>query len=322
LIKNIKLLVPQLALLGNHLGYKVSFNTRLDKPEITRLTFTKNKQRTIPTAIKKMYEIDYSGYVYDLTTSNHHFQAGIGQMIVHNTDSIFVKFPTKDLVESMNMAKEAANVITAAGRKAHKIEYEKTFYPFILFSRKRYVGMMYEDDVTKCKRKSMGIALKRRDNAPIVKDIYGGALDILLEQRDIRKAQVFVKDMLVQVLKNEIPLEKFIVTKQLRDDYKNPDQIAHRVLADRMEERDPGNAPQVGDRLAYVYVENRKDAKKQGDKIEHVDYVPREEIETRYRVLYHKSNPKSNFSAICSCARRLGWICGESGLQALARRNH
>lgn len=196
-----------------------------------------------------------------------------GEIIYGDTDSIFIKFMTKDLRESIELAKKAANRITELCRRPYKIEYEKTFYPFILFCRKRYVGMMYEDDVTKCKRKTMGIALKRRDNAPIVKDVFGGALDILLEKRDIRLAQTFVKDMLIRVMKNEIPLDKFIVTKQLRDDYKNPDQIAHRVLADRMEERDKGTAPQVGDRIPYIYVSNRSDAKKQGDKIEHVDYV-------------------------------------------------
>ena len=196
-----------------------------------------------------------------------------GEVIYGDTDSIFIKFPTKDLKESMELAKKAATVITASGRKAHKIEYEKTFLPFILFCRKRYMGMMYEDDVKKCKRKSMGIAIKRRDNAPIVKDVFGGALDILMEQMDIRKAQKFVQDMLVQVMQNKMPLEKYIITKQLRDDYKVPGQFAHRVLADRMEERDPGNKPQVGDRLAYLYVAERKGEKKQGDKIEHVDYA-------------------------------------------------
>lgn len=195
------------------------------------------------------------------------------EVIYGDTDSIFVKFPTKDLQESMDMARKAADVITASGRKAHKIEYEKTFYPFILFCRKRYMGMMYEDDTKKCKRKSMGIAIKRRDNAPIVKDIFGGALDIVMEDRDIRKAQKFVQDKLVEVMQNKLPLEKYIITKQLRDDYKVPGQIAHRVLADRMEQRDPGNKPQVGDRLAYLYVAERKGEKKQGDKIEHVDYA-------------------------------------------------
>jgi DNA polymerase delta subunit 1 len=222
------------------------------------------------------------------------------QVIYGDTDSIFVKFPTKDLQTSMDMARKAAEIITASGRKAHKIEYEKTFYPFVLFCRKRYVGMMYEDDTTKCKRKSMGIAVKRRDNAPIVKDIFGGALDILMEQRDIRKAQQFVQDMLVKVIKNEMPLEKYIVTKQLRDDYKNPDQIAHAVLADRMKTRDEGSAPQVGDRLAYIYVAERKDNKKQGDKIEQIDYVKEKGLkpDTEFYITNQIQNPLSQMFAL------------------------
>jgi DNA polymerase delta subunit 1 len=223
-----------------------------------------------------------------------------GEVIYGDTDSIFVKFATKDLAESIELGKKAAERITASGRKAHKIEYEKTFYPFILFCRKRYVGMMYEDDVKKCKRKTMGVALKRRDNAPIVKDIFGGALDSLMEHRNIKTAEKLVKDMLVKVMKNEYPLEKFILSKQLRDDYKNPEQIAHRVLADRMEERDAGNKPQVGDRLAYVYVANRKDEKKQGDKIEHVDYVRQKKLkpDVEFYITNQIQNPVAQLFAL------------------------
>jgi DNA topoisomerase-2 len=32
-----------------------------------------------------------SGYVYDLETENHHFHAGVGQMIVHNTDGFHIR---------------------------------------------------------------------------------------------------------------------------------------------------------------------------------------------------------------------------------------
>lgn len=236
-----------------------------------------------------------------------------GKVIYGDTDSIFVTFAGKDLTTCMGIGKRVAERITSLCRKAHKIEYEKTFFPFILFCRKRYMGMKYEDDPNKCKRVGMGIALKRRDNAPIVKDIFGGALDILMQERSLTNAQKFVKDMLVNVIQNKIPLEKYVITKQLRDDYitavpeeirrhtskDKPDQldepkasfnviknyatkhdlempvssIAHRTLAERMEERDAGNAPQVGDRLPFIYVSNRKDEKKQGDRIEHLDYV-------------------------------------------------
>jgi DNA polymerase elongation subunit (family B) len=223
-----------------------------------------------------------------------------GRVIYGDTDSIFVTFSGKKLEECMALGKKVAERITSQCRKAHKIEYEKTFFPFILFCRKRYMGLKYEDDPTKCKRVGMGIALKRRDNAPIVKDIFGGALDILMEERSLKNAQNFVKDMLVQVMQNKIPLEKFVITKQLRDDYKNPGQIAHRVLADRMEERDAGNAPQVGDRLAYIYVANRKDEKKQGDKIEHIDFVKKRNLkpDVEFYITNQVQNPVAQLFAL------------------------
>ena len=222
-----------------------------------------------------------------------------GQVIYGDTDSIFVTFSGKDLKSCMELGKIVAERITSQCRKAHKIEYEKTFFPFILFCRKRYMGLKYEDDPTKCKRVGMGIALKRRDNAPIVKDVFGGALDILMEERSLKNAQNFVKDMLVQVMQNKIPLEKFVITKQLRDDYKNPGQIAHRVLADRMEERD-GTAPQVGDRLAYIYVANRKDEKKQGDKIEHIDFVKKRNLkpDVEFYITNQIQNPVAQLFAL------------------------
>jgi DNA polymerase elongation subunit (family B) len=34
----------------------------------------------------------------------------------------------------------------------------------------------------------MGIVLKRRDNAPIVKDVYGGVIDILMKDKNINKS--------------------------------------------------------------------------------------------------------------------------------------
>jgi DNA polymerase elongation subunit (family B) len=223
-----------------------------------------------------------------------------GEVIYGDTDSIFVKFQTRDLAESIELGKKAADRITSLCRKPYRIEYEKTFYPFILFCRKRYVGMMYEDDVTKCKRKTMGVALKRRDSAPIVKDVFGGALDSLMEHRNIKVAEKLVKEMLVKVMKNEFPLEKFILSKQLRDDYKNPGQIAHRVLADRMEERDAGNKPQVGDRLSYVYVANRHDEKKQGDKIESIDYVREKKLkpDVEFYITNQIQNPVAQLFAL------------------------
>jgi DNA polymerase elongation subunit (family B) len=121
-----------------------------------------------------------------------------------------------------------------------------------------------------------------------------------MEKRDIKPAQEFVKQKLVEVLENKLPLEKYIITKQLRDDYKNPAQIAHRVLADRMAERDPGTAPQVGDRLPYIYVANRKDEKKQGDRIEHLDFVKEKNLkpDTEFYITNQIQNPVAQLFAL------------------------
>jgi DNA polymerase elongation subunit (family B) len=224
------------------------------------------------------------------------------QVIYGDTDSIFVKFPTKDLAESIALGIASGKRITSQCRKPYKIAYEKTFYPFILFCRKRYVGMMYEEDAkAKPKRKSMGIVLKRRDNAPIVKDVFGGALDVLMQEKDVRKAQQFVNQKLLDVLENRVPLEKFIISKSLRDDYKNPGQIAHRVLADRMESRDAGTAPKVGDRLQFIYVAENKDKGKQGDRIEEVGYVRANKLtpDASFYITNQIQNPVAQLFALC-----------------------
>ncbi len=224
------------------------------------------------------------------------------QVIYGDTDSIFVRFPTKDLAESIRLGIAAGQRITSQCRRPYKIAYEKTFFPFILFCRKRYVGMMYEEDATaKPKRKSMGIVLKRRDNAPIVKDVFGGALDVLMQEKDVRKAQDFVREKLTEVLENKVPLEKFVVSKSLRDDYKNPDQIAHRVLADRMAARDPGTAPKVGDRLQFVFVAENRDKGKQGDRIEEVGYVRKNNLtpDAQFYITNQIQNPVAQLFALC-----------------------
>jgi hypothetical protein len=98
-----------------------------------------------------------------------------------------------------------------------------------------------------------------------------------------------------------VPLEKFIVSKSLRDDYKNPEQIAHRVLADRMAARDPGTAPKVGDRLQFVFVAENKSASKQGDRIEEVGFVRRNGLtpDAQFYITNQIQNPVAQLFALC-----------------------
>jgi DNA polymerase elongation subunit (family B) len=241
----------------------------------------------------ELQEIKYEGYVYDLTTSNHHFAAGIGNMIVHNTDSVFFTFNLqtpegkpirgKEALEiTIELAQEAGHLASSYLKGPHDLEYEKTFMPFCLLSKKRYVGMLYETDPNKCKRKEMGIVLKRRDNAPIVKDIYGGIIDILMKEQNISRAIEFLQNSLQNIVDEKYPMDKLIITKSLRSGYKNPQSIAHKVLADRMTARDPGNKPGSGDRIPFVYINTSNKKALQGEKIETPTFIKENYLKIDY----------------------------------------
>jgi len=129
----------------------------------------------------------------------------------------------------------------------------------------------------------MGIVLKRRDNAPIVKDIYGGIIDILMKEKNINTGVKFLKNRINDLINGNININKLIITKSLRGNYKNPKQIAHKVLADRIGKRDPGNKPKVGDRIAYVYFKSNKKKVLQSEKIETPKYIIDNKLQIDYQ---------------------------------------
>lgn len=89
----------------------------------------------------------------------------------------------------------------------------------------------------------MGVVLKRRDNAPILKILYGGTIDRLMEEKNIHSALKYLEKGLMDLMNGKYPLETLVISKTLNGYYKNPKQIAHKVLADRIAARDPGNKP-------------------------------------------------------------------------------
>jgi DNA polymerase elongation subunit (family B) len=183
---------------------------------------------------------------------------------------------------TIELAKQVGAIASTFLKKPHDLEYEKTFMPFCILSKKRYVGMLYENDPNKGKRKEMGIVLKRRDNAPIVKDIYGGIIDILMKEQNIGSAISFLRTSLQSIVDKECPIEKLIITKSLNSYYKMPQQIAHKVLADRIASRDPGNKPNVGDRIPFVYICNSNKKALQGEKIETPQYISANKLQIDY----------------------------------------
>jgi DNA polymerase elongation subunit (family B) len=285
-----------LGLLAMRLGYKVSLTDRLGKQDVFRITMTKGKQRRNPIAIKKIRELPHPGpaaYVYDLETENHHFAVGPGSLIVHNTDSLFIEFAVKDTSLSprdkrqavIDLTAEAGKLVTKALAPPHDFEFDKIFDPMLMFSKKRYAGLMFEENADDFVVKYMGIALKRRDNAPIVKTVYGTAMKKLLFERDVVGATRYVQESVMDLINGKVKLGQLTITKSLRAEYANPLQIAHKALADRMALRDPGNAPGSGDRIPFVYVQppvGKTAAKLQGDRVEAPSWIKEKGLKPDY----------------------------------------
>jgi hypothetical protein len=277
------------------LGYNVSLNKRIDKMEIYRLTFSYNSFRKNKDAIKKITLIgETTDYVYDLETTVGHFHAGVGRMIVKNTDSVFFINNIRDkdgIIQKDKNALEMSIKLGMVGSDAFcsylpgvmNMGYEKVLWPFAIISKKRYVGNLYETDPNKCYQKSMGIVLKRRDNAPIVKIVCGGIIDQIINKRSPEGAVEFTKKVLHDIFSGKYPIDKFIISKTLKGNYKNRSQISHAVLADRIAERDPGNAPMSNDRIQYVYkITKEEDVITQGDRIETPEFILQNKIPIDY----------------------------------------
>jgi len=124
------------------------------------------------------------------------------------------------------------------------------------------------------------------------------------------------------------------VTKSLRADYANPLSIAHKVLADRMAQRDPGNAPASGERIGYVYITKpgQEASKLQGDRIETPLFVKENKLVPDYKhyIEHQLQNPISQAfgillervpgfipSMLAKCPKELGaWLAFRENVAA------
>ena len=285
------------------LGYKVTANSLYGQCGARTSTFYEQDVAASTTATgrmmiiyaRRMIEEVYGDLEYE--TNTHGKVRTKAEYVYGDTDSVFFTFNLEDaktkekitgqraLEITIEIAQDAADLCTKYLKLPMKLEYEKTLMPFILLSKKRYVGMLYEEDPTKGYLKFMGLSIKRRDSCDYLKDVYGGILNILMKEggtTNLRDAIDFLNQSLVNLIEGKVSMDKLTITKALRSDYKNPHQIGHKVLADRIGERDPGNKPRPGDRMRFVFVVNDKPKALMGDKIETPDYIVENKVPIDY----------------------------------------
>ena len=181
---------------GLQLAYKVTANSVYGQLGFKRSTIFKKEIAASTTSIGREHIYDAKRGVYEWAESQ---KLPKPEIVYGDTDSVFVKFSRTDskgiTYEGMDALKYCIQCGIDAGEYITKhilefpqdLEYEKTFYPFVLLSKKRYIGDKYEtiQDAEKkqYKRTSMGIVMKRRDNAPIVKYVFGNIIEKLLVEK-------------------------------------------------------------------------------------------------------------------------------------------
>ena len=215
------------------------------------------------------------------------------EYVYGDTDSVFFTFNLETLDGEKIVGKQALKITIELAQRAgelatkflkapHDLEYEKTFWPFCLLSKKRYVGILYEHNPDKGKLKYMGLSLKRRDACDYLKDTYGGIVNILMKENNVSSAIEFLNTSLNNLIEGKVSMDKLAITRALRSGYKNPNQIAHKVLADRIAEREPGNKPKPGDRMKYLFITTSADKKLMGERIETPEYIIHNNLEIDY----------------------------------------
>lgn len=107
-----------------------------------------------------------------------------------------------------------------------ELEFEKTYRALLLFSRKRYAGMMSEFDPERYTEDKKGVAMKRRDFCALVKEIYGKILHALFDDTEgmaredlIQNALSVVREAIEDLVNNRVPFPHLVISKLLRDQY-------------------------------------------------------------------------------------------------------
>lgn len=111
------------------------------------------------------------------------------QVIYGDTDSVMVKFGTKDLAEAMKLGEEAAGYVSSKFIKPIKLEFEKVYFPYLLINKKRYAGLYWTNPNKYDKMDTKGIETVRRDNCRLVQNVIETVLRMILIDQDVQGAQ-------------------------------------------------------------------------------------------------------------------------------------
>lgn len=232
-------------------GYPISLNLQ-DKRDIYQLNLEESKS---PMTIKRIIPLrKCRGYVYDLETENHHFGAGIGEMIVHNTDSSMVDLHIDDPKEAVRRGLELAKEVSDLFPPPLRMEFEKAMR-LLCIRKKMYAAALIDKqgnhNLNPDKVMKKGILPARRDKAKWIRKIYIQVLMNILTRKSIVETFDLIVDSIRDLLAGKVDYKELLVIRQLGAHYKS-ETFAMKIFSDYL--RRHGKIVNPGDRLEYLIV--------------------------------------------------------------------
>jgi DNA polymerase delta subunit 1 len=286
---------------GKQLAYKISMNsvygfTGAGKgilPCVPIASTTTSKGRSMIEETKNYVEANFPG----------------AKVRYGDTDSVMVEFDVGDrkgeeaIAYSWEVGERAAEECSALFKKPNNLELEKVYWPYFLYSKKRYAAKLW----TKGKDDKMhmdyidikGLQVVRRDNTPHVREVCKELLDVILTSSDPGPPKELAKERAIELLSGDVPNDKLILSQGLSDTYKvggknvsvtssesvNINQ-SHVQVVMKMRERKPGSEPQSGDRVPYLLTKTQDSKAKAYEKAEDPKYVEEHGVPVDYHYYF------------------------------------
>ena len=212
-----------------------------------------------------------------------------------DTDSVMVEFDMQGrtgeaaLEYSWELGEQAAEMCNSLFKKPKNLELEKVYWPYILYSKKRYAAKLWtQNREGKMKMDYIdvkGLQVVRRDNTLFVRNTCKELLDVILESKNSEGAKKLAHAKAVNLLAGDVPMEDLILSQKLADSYKSTN-LPHVQVRDKMREREPGSEPQSGDRVQFVLVKVEKKDPKQFEMAEDPVWVKNNNLKLDYNYYF------------------------------------
>jgi len=171
-------------------------------------------------SINKLIRIGVTNeqFVYDLETESGIFNAGIGEIQVHNTDSQYVTFPDIPVENLNEFCYKVQDEVSAIFPKPMKMAYEeKIMKYFLIFTKKRYIALEYPKNGKEGAVIKKGIILVRRDNCKIAREIFSEIIDVVFQGGKKHIIEMLIIDKLNNIYSSVYPYSWFKITKSVKD---------------------------------------------------------------------------------------------------------